>query len=546
MAVTKRSLSYQSGAKPLTADGSYKSPAAPAATKPTPQTGNKPFDTTRLDGKRYSYEEVAGNADLSKRYKELAGNDLPGLEPSIDASRPSPESVDATKFTTPEAPAIQTPPAPPIQPENTTMTAAEKALAAAKSSGVGAPQAAGAARLAVKEYLPPAKKPSTADALVSEDPFFAQIQQQFQEYFNPKKQRESLAKEYQRMVDASGLEALDVELLNVKNVIEGTEDDLRNEITKAGGFATDSQVMALANARNKQLIKNYSNLLETRNAKAEYLDKMMNFSAQDRQQADANFDRMMNFTFQVQNYRDKMKQNAISLYNRVADKVGYDALYNSAANSGDPEAIGRIERTLGMEAGTLAELAEISAQDRAREQRKAALEEQKLRADIAASSPIDGVDQKTLAKVQSSPEYKTVNAVLPAIQAIKAYKEAINKYGTGEVISGEGEGTLAGTYGNALTAWKSLAALGALSGADFALAESAIPEPSLFTRTSKQQAKLEASLNNAINQTEALTKRLSQNYPSAAKLLEQQLTDIKGGSSDLTPDELKAMEAILQ
>lgn len=51
----------------------------------------------------------------------------------------------------------------------------------------------------------------------------------------------------------------------------GSEDDLRTEITKAGGFATQSQILGLTNARNRQLIKNYNTLLDTRNAKEKYL-----------------------------------------------------------------------------------------------------------------------------------------------------------------------------------------------------------------------------------------------------------------------------------
>ena len=72
----------------------------------------------------------------------------------------------------------------------------------------------------------------------------------------------------------------------MKNIIEGSEDDIRMEITKAGGFATDSQVLALTNARNKQLIKNYNTLLDTRNSKEKYLQTAIGLEQQDRQAAD--------------------------------------------------------------------------------------------------------------------------------------------------------------------------------------------------------------------------------------------------------------------
>jgi hypothetical protein len=154
------------------------------------------------------------------------------------------------------------------------------------------------------------------------------------------------------------------------------------------------------------------------------------------------------------------------------------------------------------------------------------LQIQKLQQELN-SVGIDGVDEKTIGKIQASPESKTINGVLPAIQALKAYKEAINKYGTFDVLSGEAKGTLSGTYGNAIAAWKTLAGLGALSGADFSLAENAVPETGVFKRSSTSLAKINASIDNAINQTENLTKRLSQNYPSAASLLQSQLDDAK-------------------
>lgn len=294
--------------------------------------------------------------------------------PQIDPTQPSPTTVNATPFTRP-SPAVAPPVTPPVATPASTPTPAQIGFNAATASGASVPTNPGAARAAVATYMPPAAPaPTIADTLVAEDPFFTQIQQQFQEYFSPQKQRESLTQEYQKMLKKSGIEELDMELINMKNVIEGTEDDIRLEVTKAGGFATDSQVMALTNARNKQLIKNYNTLLETRNAKEQYLDKMMTLSAQDRQQADANFDRMMNFTFQVQNYRDKMKENARNAYQRVADTVGYDGLLQMAG--GDPTNTALMERTLGLNPGGLAQLGAISAKDRAAKEADAALDRQ--------------------------------------------------------------------------------------------------------------------------------------------------------------------------
>jgi len=139
-----------------------------------------------------------------------------------------------------------------------------------------------------------------------------------------------------------------------------------------------------------------------------------------------------------------------------------------------------------------------------------------------------GISEKVLTKVQSSSEYKTISGILPAIKAIKDYRDSVEKYGSFESFSGKGKGEKRATYGNAISAWKTLAGLGALSGADFGLAENVIPAGGkLFARNSTQLAQLDAALLNAVGQAEMLTTRMSQINPSASGLLQQQLSDIK-------------------
>ena len=111
--------------------------------------------------------------------------------------------------------------------------------------------------------------------------------------------------------------------------------------------------------------------------------------------------------------------------------------------------------------------------------------------------------------------------------AVKTYLDAVKDTGSFEWWSGDKAGNLKASYGNALSAWKTLATLGALSGADFGLAENVIPAPSIWKRNSKVKAQLTSAIDNAIVQGEIMTKRLSQNYPKASNLLNQQLDDMK-------------------
>lgn len=241
-----------------------------------------------------------------------------------------------------------TEPAPPPSPYQT-------GLSAWQSAGTAAPTSAGAGRAGATQYAPPAPVSSPVDQAFAEDPFYAEMQTLYQEYSSPKNQRDSLTQEYSKLVKKSGIDELDTELMDMRNVIDGTEDDIRNEVTKAGGFATDSQVMAMTNSRNKVLIKNFNNLLELREQKQAHIDTLINLSKEDRQIADQRFDRMFDITGQIADYQMKMKQNATASYERIIESVGWSGL--QAMTGGNPYYTSLIEKTMGLSAGGLASMA---------------------------------------------------------------------------------------------------------------------------------------------------------------------------------------------
>ena len=197
------------------------------------------------------------------------------------------------------------------------------------------------------------------------DKNFDSILTSYDDFFSPVKQRQSLLEEYKSMEKSLGISAMNEELINTKRIIDGTEDDIRSEVQAVSGFATDSQVLALAGARNKSLIKNYNYLLESRDSAMTQLNTMMNLSTQDRQLASAEFDRKLNFAFKVQEFKDKAVNNAREGYNNVVKAMGYDGLYKSLVNSGDPSAIATVEKTLGLASGQLKTLASQSVKSSA-------------------------------------------------------------------------------------------------------------------------------------------------------------------------------------
>ena len=311
---------------------------------------------------------------------------------------------------------------PPLPDPNAISKKYEEAFNDAKASGVTSPTDYTGASSMYKTFIP--DQPSQAGDFVSQDPYLNTVMKGYQDYMSQENQRTSLVQEYQNLLKSSGIEGIDAELINMKKVIEGSEDDLRTEITKAGGFATDSQVMALTNARNKQLIKNYNTLLDTRSSKESYLNNMMNLTAQDRQAADKRFEMMTNFGLKMVEINQTMKKNAIDTIDRVAKTMGWDGVYQSTG--GNAQLISQIERTYGMPQGSLAIAAQRDYDKRiADEQEKAwnvqykALQSEKLSQDIDFATedrPLDtqekqlGIQEKKLGLSLKAEQIKTEQA----------------------------------------------------------------------------------------------------------------------------------------
>lgn len=324
--------------------------------------------------------------------------------------------IDPSKATFKDGiPDYSTPTTKPIEPRGPASPAVptlpitnQQALETAKQSGIPAPQEGGEARSAISQFMPSEGafyKPKAGEAgydeknpdmvynsqgqglnydqfiaqggksdfsnvvpgavpippqvtqQVEQDPQFQALLDNYNEIANIQNQHQSLTDEYSQLTKKLGIPALNTELMNMKNVIDGTEDDIRNEVTKAGGFATESQVMALSFARNKQLVKNYNNLLEVKQQAMEILNTMIGLASQDRQFAMSAISQKMQLNQQILDYRDKMKTNAQNTYQKIIDSVGYAGL--AQMTGGDPYYTSLVEKTLGLQPGQLAKMASL-------------------------------------------------------------------------------------------------------------------------------------------------------------------------------------------
>ena len=112
------------------------------------------------------------------------------------------------------------------------------------------------------------------------------------------------------------------------------------------------------------------------------------------------------------------------------------------------------------------------------------------------STAVTSLSPEDTAKFNSTPQVKnTLNAVTYA-KAVKEYRDAINKYGTGEVF-GTGKGTLGAAYSALVGATKDYYQLGSLDNGVQRLIELGIAEPSIYNMSSTQLGALNQALKQA-------------------------------------------------
>lgn len=167
--------------------------------------------------------------------------------------------------------------------------------------------------------------------------------------------QQTFMQQYQDLTSQMGIPALQSDLIDINNVMDGTEDDIRTEIQKAGGFATESQVQALTGARNKTLLKQANVLSQQLQAKEDYVNQVMQFSQADRAEVDKQIDQKLGLTQQLANMQEKITNAAKDNFNQIIQTQGYGGLY--AALQGNPAEVSQVEDMLGLGKGGLKNLA---------------------------------------------------------------------------------------------------------------------------------------------------------------------------------------------
>lgn len=311
-----------------------------------------------------------------------------GANPAVKQEQPYAPQVGAPSIQgQPQQPQPQV--APPIDnietpAQNPIGQKYQQAFNTLQQTGGAAPVSSGQARVAVAQAAP---TPSATE--YKPTPQFIQygdpVMQQFIQSAITQQQditTKGYLAESIKQNSSNLMAAVDQKAMNLKNMIEGTEDDIRMEIGKGGGFATESQVQALANSRNKDLIRSYnSTLLEKQNMQQQ-MTAQVQLADLDRQYAKDKYDN----TVQAFNMYKTIDSNAQTSLDKLVGNVGYSGL--AAAYGNDPYTLGLAESKLGLPNGTLTDPNKLKFLETYREQ-SLAQGQQRLNINIGSATTAD-------------------------------------------------------------------------------------------------------------------------------------------------------------
>lgn len=204
-------------------------------------------------------------------------------------------------------------------------------------------------------------------------PIMQSLSQVLQNINNPALTGVSLQSEYSQLASQYGLQDLQTQMLNDTRIMNGTEDDIRDEIAKAGGFATDSQVQAMSSARNKVIQKQYNVLATQYQAAQTNVQNMMQYATQDQSTQLQRDNLTANITQSMASIETQMMQMGMTMQNNARSAVQYNVTqmgYKGLAQStgGDPAMNSYYENILGLAPGTLSNPATVAEMDTYKDQ----------------------------------------------------------------------------------------------------------------------------------------------------------------------------------
>lgn len=198
-----------------------------------------------------------------------------------------------------------------------------------------APDTGGQARQDVQNYQqqnpPPTPTTTPNVAAYFQTPQFLQSLQELQQIMSPQQTTQDIMDQMSKIQgEQATLSQEQLQSMNLNTIMSGTTDDIRNEVAKAGGQATESQVQALATTRNNVLLKQASYLQNQMDYQQSLIANDTNLLQFEKDMASTQFSNNSALANMILTNQQNVQQAAIDKYNNIIKNGGgYTTLANS-------------------------------------------------------------------------------------------------------------------------------------------------------------------------------------------------------------------------
>jgi BarA-like signal transduction histidine kinase len=196
--------------------------------------------------------------------------------------------------------------------------------------------------------------------------------------------------------------------MNVKNIMAGSQQDIEDEVTKAGGTISASLLSNMTIARNRALVQRGQTLTDQIQAATDLVNTDTTLVGDMKQMAQEQFTNNMSLLkYQQDNYQNQQNAAKDTIKMLLGPNMeNAQAVYNSV--KGTPYE-SRYEQVLGLPAGGMAQLAAIPNTQAIKDQLQIQglkLDNAKKSADLSASTP--GTKAYNTAQDKLEQQYRTV------------------------------------------------------------------------------------------------------------------------------------------
>lgn len=230
------------------------------------------------------------------------------------------------------------------------------ALAHTTASGAAVPTTSGAAATTINNTLkPPAPDlPAPVQNFLNPETnkSMGEQIQQIMDIVSPQATKDNLATEMAKITGEKNTLAQEkFDYMNIQNIMSGTEQDIRDEVTKANGFATNSQVLAMSIGRNASLLKQATLLQNQMSLQQDLISNDTQMLASDKADAASQLSTRMGLLTYIQtNQNNQLNAYKDSIKTMINTPGGLTAL------AADPAAAKRAEDIYGWASGTVANM----------------------------------------------------------------------------------------------------------------------------------------------------------------------------------------------